>query len=344
MTPDLDTTVLITGASGFLGSALVWRLNQLGYTNLTLVDRLGKTDKWRNLVGLRYTEYLEADAFADLITEIGDKDRYPTCPWSVIYHFGACSSTRETDAGYLMRNNYDWSITLADYAHQHGVRFIYASSAATYGNGPMDDSLAPCSLRPRNAYALSKNAFDQYAANAGWLDSMVGLKFFNVVGANSRHKGIMTDFIAKTYDQVKETGVATLYDTHLHAPEGKDARDFLYVKDAVDMAIHFVFGAGKDAAGLFNIGSGIATSWTDVAKMVIEAMSHNETFDRGCAIGVEYKPLPPDLAPKFQYYTCADITRLRESGYDKPITPIADAIRDYVTNYLTPDLRLGERS
>ncbi len=335
MTTPLNTSILITGGAGFLGSALCHRLNQLGYDQITLVDRLGKTDKWRNLVGLKYRTYIELSEF----------DKYLQTPfkiWDVIFHMGACSSTREQDASYLMRNNYESSLILATYAQKHEIRFIYASSAATYGAGPMDDKLPPHSLKPRNPYALSKNMFDQYAARAGWLDSMVGLKFFNVYGSNSRHKGVMQDFVAKTYDQIKATGKVTLYDTYKTAPDGKDARDFLYVKDAVDMAIHFAFGRGKEASGLFNIGSGVATRWVDVALEVLDALDIQIKMD-AWSERIVYTPLPPDLAPKYQYYTQADITRLRASGYDAPITPIDAAIKDYVQNYLTPDLRLGER-
>ncbi len=331
--------ILITGGAGFLGSSLAYQLNQLGYTNLTLVDRLGKTDKWRNLVGLRYTEYLEVDAFRA-------RRQLTTCDFDVVFALGACSSTREGDASYLATNNLADMIDLYQWCNaKHGIyctkppRFIYASSAATYGSGPMDDSLSPTGLRPINPYALSKNMFDQWLEARGLLDRVVGLKYFNVFGPNSRHKGIMVDFVAKTYDQIRTQGYAELYDTHLHAPAGQDARDFLYVKDAMDITIHFAFGAGKSANGLFNVGSGEPTSWADVALNVIQQAA---PF---CAISspmMRFVPMPDDLKARFQFYTRADISKLRATGYTKPITPIADAVCDYVTNYLIPDKRRGE--
>lgn len=337
--------ILITGASGFIASNLVYQLNQLGYTNLTLVDRLGNTDKWRNLVGLKYARYLEVDDFIKYIdceTMYGATESY-----DVIYHLGACSSTRETDASYLMRNNYEFSVRLLHYAMAAKTRFIYASSASSYGSGTMDDSLSPTSLKPLNPYALSKNMFDQYVEAHGYLDKVVGLKYFNVFGPNSRHKGIMVDFVAKCFDQMRTQGYIEIYDTHLHGPEApainvrKDARDFLYVKDAVDMTVHFAFGAGKTASGLFNIGSGIPSSWFRVAAETAKATIAYET---NVQVGdyVRFVSMPVALKSSFQFYTCADISKLRASSYTTPITPIDAAIKDYVTNYLMPDKRRGE--
>lgn len=335
------TRILITGGAGFIGSNLAHRLNQLGHTDITIVDRLGKTDKWRNLVGLRYRQYIEVDAFSPFIASSYD----------VVFHLGACSSTRQEDASYLMRNNLAFSVELARASLAGGTRFIYASSAATYGNGPASDHLSPHVLRPTNPYGLSKNAFDQYAEAAGWLDRIVGLKYSNVWGAGCEHKGVMISFPTKVFGDVRRDGYVSMYDTYLTAPGGpeRDARDFLYVKDAVEMTIHFAFGRGAQAAGLFNLGAGEATRWSEVARLTIEAMglkvdnAHPQKPDERIS-RVRYTPMPAALKGRYQYYTCADIGKLRASGYDKPITPIAEAIHDYVRDYLTPDLRVGERA
>lgn len=322
--------LLISGGAGFIGSNLVHRLNALGYTNITIVDRLGRTDKWRNLVGLRYRDYIEVDDFVAIL----DSGKQP--PFHVIFHLGACSSTRETDASYLIRNNYEWSRRILGFSLAIGARFIYASSAATYGAALSDDSLSPSLLRPLNPYALSKNMFDQYLESNGGLDHVVGLKYHNVFGPNSRHKGIMTDFVAKTYDAIKRDGYTTMYDTHLSAPEGvKDARDFLYVKDAIDMTLFFALDEkGRTSNGLFNIGSGQPASWREVAAHPFAALDK--------PVDIRYQPMPDDLRAKYQYYTCADIGKIRAAGYTGAITPLSDAIKDYVQTYLVPDKRRGE--
>lgn len=683
--------LLVTGGAGLLGSNLIYELNRRGITDITIVDRLGSGSKWRNLVGLRFSHYMEVDEYVKWLDSAAGKARTD----DIIIHMGACSSTRESDASYLMVNNFDFSRRLMDYAVANGIRFVYASSAATYGAGLQDDSLSPSALRPLNPYALSKNMVDLFAEQNGFAPLVAGLKYFNCYdektevltingfkwlkdvtledtlatlnpvtqeieyhrpthvhkvwhkgdmihfkgrqtnilctpdqnlyaskradepyqlipakdiiadnmwqarlkttaiwkgreqeyevipaciksdgrsdkrwaekripmskwltflgwflsegslftvpagakegqpdagyrvnisqhtnkayieeiydlakeigfapyrthrskrldgraaginihskqlylhlerfrdhkyiprevlelnsgllehlyvslqkgdghkgdktrystkyddfadqfqelllktgrygykrkevhsrgfpiyridepkhntlplgvghdkavryilvpwddwvydvtvpnhtifirregaacwsgncfGPNSRHKGVMTDFVAKTYDQIRTVGYATLYDTHTHGV--KDQRDFLYVKDAVDMTLFFALDAqGQKANGLFNIGSGAPASWTEVAAhTLIAAIGYKS--DVRTEDYIRYQPMPSDLRSQYQYYTCADISKLRAAGYSAPITPLADAIKDYVTQYLVPDKRRGEVS
>lgn len=340
--------VLITGGAGFIGSNVVAELNARGYTNITIVDRLGAGIKWRNLIGLRFTRYMEIAAFErEVLTQ--------PCPFDIVIHLGAASSTRTTDASYLMDNNLAFSIRLAEWATgptiKHlpsgsytvgrAARFIYASSAATYGlSANQSDGQHPDECRPTNPYGLSKNLFDQWAARSGLAGRIVGLKYYNVFGPNSAHKGVMVDFVAKTYQAIKADGYTTIYDTHSQAPDGNDRRDFIYVKDAVDMTLWFALDEkGKQANGLFNIGSGSPASWWEVAGRTIGAMGLIVRFptDR-----VRLQSMPDDLKAQFQWSTCADIGKLRAVGYTGQIMPLADAIKDYVQTYLVPDKRRGE--
>lgn len=325
--------ILVTGGSGFIGSQTVARLNALGHTDITIVDRLGKTDKWRNLVGLRYVEYIETDVFSQRLADA--RAFGATTGWDIIIHLGACSSTREQDMGYLARNNVAFGIEIMRLVMESGARFVYASSAATYGLGDTDDSQHPDDLRPINPYGLSKNMFDQYAARTGWAERIAGLKYTNVFGANSEHKGIMRSFVATVYDQIKDKGRVSLYDVERYAPNGLCARDFLYVDDAVDVTLHFALGAGRSAHGLFNVGSGTASTWNEVVDETYRALGREPLID--------ITPMPDALKGKYQYYTKADVSKLRATGYDKPFTSLRDGVRTYVQDYLVLDLRVGER-
>src|SRR5215471_9329945 len=195
-------TILVTGGAGFIGSALVWALNRRGYDRIIVADFLGRSDKWRNLVPLRFSRYLEAD---DLLRDVQNNGAALE-DVSVVFHLGACSSTTETDAAYLIRNNFEYTATLADWALRHGRRFVYASSAATYGarEHGLSESLDPSVLRPLNMYGYSKHLFDSHAARHGYLDRIVGLKYFNVYGPNEQHKGDMRSMVLKAFEQIRE--------------------------------------------------------------------------------------------------------------------------------------------
>jgi len=323
--------VMVTGGAGFIGSALVWALNQRGCDSIVVVDILGKSDKWRHLRPLRFEDYVEAADLADRLSHkrLGKFD--------LVLHMGACSSTTETDAEYLIHNNYEYTKDLAEYSMKSGARFVYASSAATYGDGSagMSDSAELeylHTLRPLNMYGYSKHLFDVHAAHNGWLDKIAGLKFFNVFGPNEDHKGDMRSLVHKAYGQVAETGRIRLFNSHRDDyGHGEQQRDFLYVKDAVDMTLHVAAGGHN---GLFNIGSGVASTWNVLASSVFTALSKDPR--------IEYFDMPADLREKYQYFTQADITRLRKTGYTREVFPLVDAVGDYVRNYLVSEKHLGE--
>lgn len=320
--------VVVTGGAGLIGSAVIWALNLRGIDDILVVDRLDTSEKWKNLVPLRYRDYLDADEFERRI--LARSSSFANV--SAIFHLGACSSTTETDAAYLMRNNYEYTRHLAQWAVDHGVRFVYASSAATYGaleNDLRDDDDLNA-LRPLNMYAYSKHRFDLYAHDHGLLSRIAGIKYFNVFGPNEHHKGEMRSLVDKAFHQIRETGSVRLFKSH--RPEyrdGEQQRDFIYVKDAVAMTLHL---GQNDANGIFNVGSGTAQTWLDLVRPIFRAMNAPER--------IEFIDMPQTLRDKYQYCTRATIDRLRATGYDAPVTPLPDAVDDYVRNYLIPDRRL----
>jgi ADP-L-glycero-D-manno-heptose 6-epimerase len=318
--------IIVTGAAGLIGSALIWVLNRCGYSDILAVDNLGTSEKWRNLVPLRFLDYLEADDFlARITTNPSGFDQVGT-----IFHLGACSSTTETDASYLIRNNYGYSKRICQWSLGRGARFVYASSAATYGDGSqgMNDADPQLHhLRPLNMYGYSKHLFDVHASQEGWLTHVAGLKFFNVFGPNESHKGEMRSVVHKAFHQIRETGRMTLFKSHRpDFADGHQRRDFLYVKDAVAMTLHLAATPG--ANGLFNVGSGAPRTWLDLANALFSSLSLPPQID--------FIDMPEHLRAKYQYHTEADLTRLRASGYSNPITPLEDAVRDYVVHYLLP--------
>jgi ADP-L-glycero-D-manno-heptose 6-epimerase len=323
--------VVVTGGAGFIGSALVWGLNRLGLDRILVVDRLDRSDKWRNLSPLRFDDYIEADDFAWRIS----RNAQEFGPVSAVLHLGACSSTTEADAAFLIRNNFEYSKQMALWSGVVNARFVYASSAATYGGieGPVSEDLPPEDLRPLNAYAFSKQIFDLWAARAGVLQKAAGLKYFNVFGPNEAHKGEMRSMVYRAFQQIRQTGSVKLFRSErAEFKDGEQLRDFLYVKDAVAMTLHMA--SCPSAVGIFNLGSGVAHTWLDLTSPVFEAC--------GQPPKVEFIDMPEQLRAKYQYHTCADIRRLRACGYDKEITALPAAVTDYVKSYLIPDLRLGD--
>jgi len=322
-------TVLVTGAAGLIGSAVVWALNQRGHERIIAVDRLDRSEKWRNLVPLRFDDYVEADALHDKI------GRGLLNDVRTVVHLGACSSTTETDGRYLVDNNFNYTKALAEWALKHGIRFAYASSAATYGalEGRLSDRLDIRRLRPLNMYGYSKQLFDLHASTNGYLDRIVGLKYFNVFGPNEDHKGDMRSVVNKAFRQIVETGQVRLFKSYRpEFADGEQRRDFLYVKDAVDMTLHLVDAPG--AHGIFNVGSGEPHTWRELVNAVFSAL--------GRPAEIEFIEMPVELRGKYQYATEASLERLHEAGYRKPTTTLPDAVHDYVTRYLVPDRHLGD--
>ena len=320
--------VLVTGGAGFIGSALVWGLNRRGCENIVVCDILGTNEKWRNLTPLRFADYLEAEALLPRL-QSGALGKF-----DLILHMGACSATTEKDASYLARNNYEFTKDLAMWALVNKTRFVYASSAATYGDGSQgmeDDETRLDTLRPLNMYGYSKHLFDLHAKRAGFLNKVVGLKFFNVFGPNEDHKDDMRSLVHKSFAQVQKESVIRLFKSYKKEyADGEQKRDFLYVKDCVAMTLHLA--ATTKATGLFNIGCGGARSWNDLAHAVFVALKKKPV--------IKYIPMPETIRDKYQYFTQANLMRLRGAGYTAPVTSLENAVIDYVRKYLITDKRL----
>ena len=277
---------------------------------------------------MKFTDYIDADDFID------DLDDFKAA--KTVFHLGACSSTTETDADYMLRNNYQYTQDLARWAMKQDIRFIYASSAATYGDGSagMNDGIDELNkLRPLNVYGYSKHLFDQYAARNGMFENIVGLKYFNVFGPNEDHKGDMRSLVNKAFDQINETGRLKLFKSANPAySDGEFGRDFVYVKDAVEMTLHFM---ERNRGGLFNVGSGRMNTWNALADAIFNALDMPKN--------VEFIEMPEHLRDRYQYHTQADLTRIRDAGFNAETTPLQEAVADYVRNYLIPGKFLGDQ-
>lgn len=324
--------ILVTGGAGFIGSAVIWALNRRGRDDIVVTDFLGQDDKWRNLRALRFHEYIEADRLRALLRE---RPR-ALGRISAVVHLGACSATTERNAAWLVDNNVEYTLELARWALGHGVRFVYASSAATYGDGARgmeDDDARLDRLRPLNMYGYSKHLVDLRLRREGMLRRCVGLKYFNVFGPNEGHKGDMRSLVHKAYGQILETGSVRLFRSHRpDYRDGEQQRDFLYVKDAVEATLHFVEAARP--GGTYNVGSGVASTWIELAQAIFAALGREPR--------IEFIDMPVELRDRYQYHTCADIGKLRAAGFTRPMTPLADAVADYVRNHLVPGVHLGD--
>lgn len=315
--------LIVTGGAGFLGSAIIWKLNELGREDILVVDNLGESEKWRNLVGRRFVDYMHKAEFLRLV-EAGENSFGATA----VIHMGACSSTTQRDADYLYANNTHYSLELCRFCLENSIRFINASSAATYGDGSQgfeDDPAGLKGLRPMNMYGYSKHLFDLAAARHGWLDSIASLKFFNVFGPNEYHKADMMSVVCKAFGQIKAEGNVRLFTSHRpDYADGGQLRDFVYVKDCADVVAWLL--ENPEANGVFNVGSGKARSFKDLAGAVFTAL--------GLESRVEYMDMPEAIRDTYQYFTEAPMGRLRAAGYGKPFTSLEDGVRDYVAGYL----------
>lgn len=319
-----DQIIVVTGGAGFIGSGVIRHLNEKGLTNIVVVDELDQTEKWKNLVGKQFIDIMDKRDFFSWLVDREDAIE-------AFIHLGACTSTVETDANYLLENNYRFSVRLAEYALKHEKRLIYASSAATYGDGTQgfdDDESRIEELAPMNMYGYSKQLFDLWLKNQGVLDKVVGLKYFNVFGPNERHKGRMASAITHVLPVAQKEGVIKLFKSSEpdRFADGDQKRDFIYVKDVARMTCAFL---DNDAGGLYNIGSGHAGTWNEVARGIFKAINK--------PANIQYIDMPADLIGKYQNYTCATMTKTRKvlgSIVDCP--PLEDTVVEYVSKYLIP--------
>jgi ADP-L-glycero-D-manno-heptose 6-epimerase len=315
--------IVVTGGAGFIGSALVWALNERGVDDILVVDEIAGDERRKNLRNLSFADYVEKDDFLEMVAS----SKTPPGVKAVL-HMGACTDTTERNVSYLIKNNYEYTKLLAQWATDAKIRFIYASSAATYGDGSAgfeDNQDKLDTLRPLNAYGYSKQLFDLWARRTGLLKKIVGLKYFNVFGPNEYHKGEMRSFIVKAFEQINARGWVGLFKSHdPKYADGEYVRDFIYVKDAVEMTLFFLDKPA--AAGLYNIGAGTARTWNDMVRAVFAAMDKKPN--------IRYVEMPDSIRNQYQYFTQADITKLQRAGYDKQTTSLENAIKDYVQEYL----------
>ena len=322
--------IVVTGGAGFIGSAIVWKLNQLGESNIIIVDDLGTDEKWKNLVPLKFDDFIHKDDFISMILE----QEIPFELSSVI-HMGANSSTTEKDADHLLSNNYLYTKELAKYCLEKDIRFIYASSAATYGDGSLgfdDDENKLEYLRPLNMYGYSKQLFDLWAKRNGVFNKIVGLKYFNVYGPNEFHKGDMRSVVNKAFEQIRDTGKVKLFKSlNPKYKDGEQLRDFIYIKDAVDMTLYFL--DKPNLGGLYNVGTGKSRTWNDLVTAIFNSLNKKNN--------IEYIDLPEHLKEKYQYFTEANINKIKKAGFTSPISSLEDGVADYVKNYLLGNQFLG---
>lgn len=320
--------IIVTGGAGFIGSFVVSLLNKKGRDDIVIVDNLGKSEKWKNLVGKRYDEYIHKDRFLEELLE-GTFSQV-----DAIIHMGACSSTTEIDADYLYQNNTEYTRILMEWSVENSVRFIYASSAATYGDGSLgysDEHRDIPKYRPLNMYGYTKQFMDEVALKTGLIDSVCGLRFFNVYGPNEYHKQTMTSVVFNSYHQIKKSGKVQLFKSYMDDfNNGEQKRDFIYVQDVAEI-IWWLLN-NPQINGIYNIGTGIARSWNDLAKAVFVAM--------GLEVNIEYIDMPEHLQGKYQYYTQAENDKIIDAGWEKGFTSLEDGVKDYVQKYLMKGLRV----
>ncbi|MCW9096140.1 MAG: ADP-glyceromanno-heptose 6-epimerase, partial [Ignavibacteriaceae bacterium] len=292
--------IVVTGGAGFIGSAVVWRLNELGETKIIVVDELGSDEKWKNLVSLKFDDFIHKDEFISMVLD----DEVPFEINSII-HMGANSSTTEKDADFLFSNNYLYTKELAKYCLDKGIRYIYASSAATYGDGSLgfsDDENKLETLRPLNMYGYSKQLFDLWAKKNDAFKKIVGLKYFNVYGPNEFHKGDMRSVVHKAFGQISDTGKVRLFKSmNSKYKDGEQLRDFIYIKDAVEMTLFFLDRSNVN--GLFNVGTGKSRTWNDLVTSIFKATNK--------PVNIEYIDMPQHLRDKYQYFTEAKMEKIK---------------------------------
>jgi ADP-L-glycero-D-manno-heptose 6-epimerase len=325
-----DKLIIVTGGAGFIGSCVIRHLNNQGINNILVVDDLGNDLRWKNLLGKKFVNIISKHNIFDWLKTNQNEVE-------AIIHLGACSDTLETDAEYLLDNNYRFSVKLAEYALKNDYRFIYASSAATYGDGNQgfdDDHESLEKLQPLNMYGYSKHLFDLWCKQQDVLDQFVGLKYFNVFGPNEYHKGRMASAIGFLLKQAQDKSLVRLFKSSdpEKYPHGDQCRDFIYVKDVVRMTCSFL---KTSDAGIYNIGRGVPATWNELAAAVFESLNKKTKID--------YFDMPEDLSSQYQNYTCANMAKFysleTQKGQEKLMTTIPEAVREYVQEFLIQEAR-----
>jgi len=318
-----QASFIVTGGAGFIGSNIVKALNNRGHSSISIVDHLNHPGKQQNLDRLTYQTFYDKTTFRSMLRD----GRVPKV--SCVFHLGACSSTFETNESYLADNNFQYSVDLCEWSLKTSARFVYASSAATYGdgaNGYVDDESITSTFNPLNAYGRSKQMFDMWAIKSGVIARIAGLKYFNVYGPGEDHKQAMRSLVNKAYAQVKSQGVISLFRSH-HPDyrDGEQGRDFVYVNDAVAETLFFF--DHPEISGLYNCGSGLTRTWLDLARALFAALEKEPK--------IEFVDIPENIRANYQYHTQADLTKLRRAGYATPFLSVEEGVRRYVAEHLS---------
>ena len=327
--------IIVTGAAGFIGSAFIWRLNEAGITDILAVDKMRDGEKWLNLRKRDYSDWVDRD---DLFTWLSVPENAEKI--TGVVHMGACSATTEQDGDFLMSNNYGYSKKLWEFCTKQQIPYVYASSAATYGAGELgyEDEVSPEELKrlmPLNKYGYSKKYFDDWAFKQKETPSQwVGVKFFNVYGPQEYHKGRMASMVFHTFNQFRENGGVKLFKSHKEGfADGEQLRDFVYIKDVVDVL--FFFLTEKVPSGVYNLGTGEARSFLDLSMETMKNASQNDKLQVSDVI--EFVPMPEDLRGRYQYFTEARMEKLKKAGYTKRFHTLEEGVADYVINYLSKE-------
>jgi len=312
--------IIVTGGAGFIGSAFIKKLNDEGHTDITIVDRLGKSEKWKNLINLKFEEYIDVKDFENQITSALALKYYQHI--KCVFHFGACSDTMNHNATYMMKNNFTFSKLLYTWTEQFSIRLIYASSAATYGLSEVsNDSLDHLpTLTPLNIYGYSKHLFDLFMSKKfDYKLNDVGIKFFNVFGPNEYHKGNMSSMVYKIFNQFYDNGQAVIF------KDGEQKRDFIYIKDVVDVLYHIY--KDKRISGIFNLGTGVARTFKDLTLIIKQEIDDD-------AASIKFIDIPENIKSRYQSFTQADMSKLRGAGYFKEFMTLEESVKDYIQSYL----------
>jgi len=323
----MSRIIIITGALGFIGSNLLYRLETEGYDHIFAIDWFGQGEKWRNVAKRAKVTYLSPEKTLSFLHS-------QSANIAAIVHLGAISSTTETNGDFIMDINYELSISLYKFAKDNNIQFIYASSAATYGDGTHgfedDETIEYLStLRPLNLYGWSKNQFDLFVARTNGFSAgsqTVALKFFNVYGPNEYHKGSQRSVINGFFEQAIATGEIKLFKSNDdRIKDGEQSRDFVFVDDCINVILWFL--SNSDISGIYNVGTGVPTSFNDIAKAILKHINSDGKL--------AYIQIPENINHQYQNYTCANISKLRAVGFKESMTPVVDGVSIYINDFLT---------